>query len=159
VIVGHDVNNQGADGSLIGPMYDQLGERYDQLPEDYLADSGFTQKDDITKLELAGTKVYLPVRDAKKKIENGEDPYARKNTDNEQTAQWRARMGTDEAKEIYKQRTATAEFPNAGCRNRGLHQFNVRGLLKVKSASLWHALAHNFQRTLDLRKQNGLALM
>ncbi|VAX35884.1 hypothetical protein MNBD_PLANCTO02-2741, partial [hydrothermal vent metagenome] len=33
--------NQGTDGSLIGPMYDQIGERYGELPEDYLADHGF----------------------------------------------------------------------------------------------------------------------
>jgi len=159
VITGVDVNNQGTDGSLIGPMYDQLGRRYGQLPEDYLADCGFVQLDDITKLESSGTKVYMPIKDAEKKIEKGEDPYTPKKGDSDEVQKWRARMGTEAAKEIYKQRTGTAEFPNAGCRNRGLKQFNVRGLTKVKAVSLWQALAHNFQRTLDLRKSNGFALV
>ncbi|VAX41725.1 hypothetical protein MNBD_PLANCTO02-2498 [hydrothermal vent metagenome] len=56
--------NQETDGSLIGPMYDQIGERYGELPEDYLADHGFAQEKDITKLETAGTKVYMPVKGA-----------------------------------------------------------------------------------------------
>ena len=159
VITGVDVNNQGTDGSLLGPMYDQLGERYGQLPKEYLADCGFVQLDDITRLESSGTRVYMPVKDSKKKIENGKDPYAKKKGDSDEVKQWRARMGTDAAKEIYKQRTATAEFPNAGCRNRGLQQFNVRGLVKAKAVSLWQALAHNFQRTLNLRKFHGLAIV
>ena len=66
-------------------------------------------------------------------------------------------MGTEAAEEIYRQRGVTAEFPNATCRNRDLKQFNVRGFVKAKAVTLWQALAHNFQRTLDLRKKAGLA--
>jgi len=40
----------------------------------------------------------------------------------------RQRMGTPEAKEIYKERSSTAECVNAISRNRGLRQFLVRGL-------------------------------
>jgi len=61
-------------------------------------------------------------------------------------------MQTDEAKAIYRERSATTEFPNAVCRNRGLRQFVVRGLQKVRAVTLWQALAHNFQRTLCLRR-------
>ena len=57
-------------------------------------------------------------------------------------------MQTPEAKAIYAQRCSTAEFPNAGCRNRGLQQFPVRGLLKARAVTLLHALAHNFQMIL-----------
>ena len=49
----------------------------------------------------------------------------------------------DDAKEIYKERAATAECANAQARNRGLTQFLVRGLEKVKAIALWFALAHN----------------
>jgi len=31
-----------------------------------------------------------------------------------------------------------------------IRQFNVRGLLKVKAIALWHALAFNFTRFLNL---------
>jgi len=46
-------------------------------------------------------------------------------------AEFRQRMATDEAQEIYKQRAATAECVNAQARNRGLGQFRVRGQPKV----------------------------
>ena len=58
--------------------------------------------------------------------------------------------GTPEARAIYKTRGGIAEFPNAECRNRGLLQFKVRGLKKVKAQTLWHVLAFNFQRFLNL---------
>ena len=61
-----------------------------------------------------------------------------------------ARMAKDEYKELYKQRPFIAEFPNADCRNRNLRQFKVRGLAKVKAVALWHALAFNFTRMLNL---------
>ena len=46
---------------------------------------------------------------------------------------------------------ATAECSNAHARNRGLQQFPVRGLRKVKAVALWYALAHNLIRTVALR--------
>ena len=49
------------------------------------------------------------------------------------------------AKEIYKDRCSTAEFPHAGYRNRGLQQLPVRGLEKVRTIAVWHALVHNFK--------------
>ena len=57
-------------------------------------------------------------------------------------------MKTAAAKEIYKERASTAEFPNAGCRNRGLHQFRLRGLRKARTIAVWHALVHNLQMIL-----------
>lgn len=69
-------------------MHDQLQERYQQQPTEYLADCGFVQLDDITK------------------------------------------------------------FETAGCHNRGLTLFNVRGLSKVNAVTLLQAITHNIQRTL-----------
>ena len=62
-------------------------------------------------------------------------------------------MDTDKAKAIYKARAATAEGVNAIARNRGLQQFRVRGLKKVKAVVLWFALAHNVRRAVALRLQ------
>lgn len=61
-------------------------------------------------------------------------------------------MGTVEAKTIYKERAATSECVNAIARNRGLRQFLVRGLAKVKAVLLWFALAHNLMRAVALRR-------
>lgn len=151
VIVGVDVVNAGTDGGQMQPMVDQIHERYDQRPAEYLADGGFVSLADITALEQAGVGTYLPILEQDQKRAKGVDPFAPVKGDSEEVKRWRARMGTEPAQTIYQQRTATAEFPNAGCRNRGLHQFRVRGLLKAKAVSLLHALAHNFQRTLALR--------
>ncbi|MCP4857412.1 MAG: hypothetical protein GY903_23255 [Fuerstiella sp.] len=50
----------------------------------------------------------------------------------------------------FKQRPSIAEFPNAECRNRGLQQFRVRGLEKVRTVSLWYAITFNFMRMRNL---------
>jgi IS5 family transposase len=65
-------------------------------------------------------------------------------------------MGTPEAKQIYKERAATAECVNAISRNRGLRQFLVRGLRKVRAVALWFAIAHNLMRAVALRAQGAL---
>ena len=62
------------------------------------------------------------------------------------------RMGTDEAKDLYKDRAATAECVNAIGRNRGLQRFGVRGREKARAIARWFALAHNLMRTVVLRE-------
>lgn len=150
VIVGVDVVNAGTDGGELGPMADQLAKRYQERPEDYLADGGFVKLSEITRLEAAGIKLYLPVMEQEQKRRKGVDPFAPMKGDTPEVANWRQRMGTEVAQEIYKQRASSVELANAGCRNRGLGQFRVRGLKRVKAIALWHALAHNFQRFLQL---------
>jgi transposase len=148
VIVGMDVIQQGTDGGQLGPMIDQIEERTGIRPKNVLADGGFFSKDDLDELNdpEQGTRVYLPVRDEDKKRAADQDPFAPLSSDSRQVAEWRARMGTSEAKEIYKDRAATAECVNALARNRGLYQFPVRGLEKVKGVTLWYVLAHNMVR-------------
>ena len=152
VIVGVDVVNEGTDGGQMLPMLEQLEQCYGQRPESYFADGSFCKLDDITALERRGVEVYLPVMEKKQQEEKGVDPYAKKKGDTPEVAGWRERMGTAEAQKLYPERASTAEFSNAGCRNRGLYQFQVRGLLKVRAVCLWHALAHNFQRLRDLQR-------
>lgn len=159
VIVGVDVINAGSDAGQMGPMVYQVDTRYGVRPEEYLADGGFSTLEDIESLESQGTRVYAPVKDEEKKRKKSEDPFARRKGDSDEVAGWRERMGTTSAIEIYKERAGSAEFSNAGCRNRGLRQFLVRGRLKAKAVTLWHALAHNFQRTLSLRREARLAIV
>lgn len=156
VIVGVDVTNAGTDGGPMKPRVEQVGHRYQKYPDDYLAEGGFVRPKDITDLEKSGITTYLPIMEQDKKRAKGVDPFAAVQGDREAVKNWRARMGTESAQEIDRQRAVTAEFPNATCRNRGLRQFNVRGLVKTKAVTLWQALAHNFQRTLDLRRKAGL---
>ena len=55
-------------------------------------------------------------------------------------------MNSDDAREIYKDRAATAECVNAQARNRGLQRMPVRGLAKVRCVARLFALAHNLMR-------------
>ena len=59
-------------------------------------------------------------------------------------------MQTDEARQIYRQRSGTIECVNAMARNRGLVQFPVRGLARVRAVATLYALAHNVLRMLTL---------
>ena len=159
IITGMEVINQGGDRGQLAPMVEQHEERYGQIPDEFLADGGFTYKEDIERVSVdpeeddsSGTVVYAPVKTPKDKSRDPHEPLA---DDAPAVAAWRKRMGTDEAKEIYKDRAATAECVNAIARNRGLHQFTVRGLRKVKAVILWYVLAHNLIRAEALRAARG----
>ena len=147
IVVGVDVSNSGSDQGQLVPMLEQLEERYEVIPSESLVDGGFAGFKDIEKASEMGTAVYAPV--AKPKDET-RDPYVPLSTDSPAIAGWRQRMGTPEAKEIYKQRASTVECVNALARNRGLQRLLVRGQDKARAVLLWFAIAHNLMRTLSL---------
>ena len=147
IIVGVDVINIGSDQGQLSPMLNQVEQRYDERPAQCLVDGGYTRHDDIEDADGRGTTVYAPVAKPK---DSSRDPYVALPGDSQAIARWRERMGTDAAKAIYKQRAATAECVNAIARGRGLTQFLVRGLNKVKAVALWYAIAHNLMRAITL---------
>lgn len=146
VIVGVDVVTAGSDQGQMTPMLEQVTERCGRAPEAWLVDGGYVGHDEIDAASES-TVVYGPVPAHKG---DGGDPHRAKAGDSEAVAAWRERMSTDEAKAIYKRRAATAECVNAHSRNRGLQQFKVRGLAKVKCVTLIFALAHNLMRMVAL---------
>src|SRR5271166_105381 len=139
-IAGVAVDNSGSDMGKMAPMSEALGEHYGQRPGEHLADGGYAKLDDIKALAEAGVTAYVPVPTPRDKTR---DRHAPQQADAPAIADWRERMGTEQAKEIYKERAATAECSNAQARNRGLRQFVVRGLDKVRNIAVWHALTHN----------------
>ncbi len=152
IIAGVDVTNQGSDSGQLSPMTEQFEARYGTKPKEVLADGGFATMNDIQTMHAEHhVVVYAPVKDEEKKREAGVDPFAPRPRDPEGVAVWRQRMGTEAAQTIYRERAQTAEWANAGMRNRGMYQFRVRGLAKVKAVVLWHVLAHNLLQTLLLR--------
>lgn len=160
VIVDVDVNNEGSDAALLTPMYESVCKRYKVSPNQYIADGGFSKKEGVTHIERSGTKFYGVLYQERKQLKEGKDPYQPRPHENKHYTAFRVRMGTQEAKQIYARRAAAAEFPNANCRNQGLYQFLVRGLEKVKAQSLWHALAYNFRRFLNLQdKERDLSYL
>jgi hypothetical protein len=147
IVVGVDVSNSGSDQGQLVPMLEQLEERYKVIPSESLVDGGFAGLKDIEKASKMGSDVYAPVAKPKDKTR---DPYEPLATDSPVIAEWRQRMGTPEAKEIYKQRASTVECVNALARNRGLQRLLVRGLDKARAVLLWYAIAHNLMRMLSL---------
>lgn len=64
--------------------------------------------------------------------------------ENEVVARFREKMSTEEAKQIYRQRGAVAEFPFAILKERfGLRKFRVFGMRKAEAEAVWACLAHN----------------
>lgn len=150
VIVGVEVVKEGTDQGQLPPMLAQVEGRFGERPKEALVDGGFANHADITAVQGGpnGCVVYAPVPAPKKE---GVDRHAAKPGDSPEVAEWRARMGTAEARTLYKERAATAECVNAQARNRGLTQFVVRGLRKVKAVALWFAAAHNLARGFSLQ--------
>lgn len=143
VVVGVAVTDRGSDYGEMPVMLEQLAQRYDAAPEEMLVDGGFTKLEDVEHAAAKSVAVYGPVPQPK---DADRDRHVPRPNDSEAVAAWRTRMGTDEAKTIYKERAATAECVNAAARNRGLQRFQVRGLAKVTAVALLFALAHNLSR-------------
>jgi hypothetical protein len=147
IIVGVEVSQQGTDPGHLVPMTEQIRSRYGKVPHETLADGGFAAHADILGAEALGTTVFAPVttpRDPRR------DPHQPLPDDPPAIADWRQRMGTPAAREIYRERAATVECVNALARNRGLRQFPVRGIEKARATLLWLVLTHNLLRSRTL---------
>jgi transposase len=142
------VDNIGSDMGKMAPMSDALADHYGERPGAHLADGGYAKLDDIEFLTEAGVVAYVPVPMPRDK---NRDRHAPQPDDPPAIADWRQRMGSETAKAIYKQRAATAEWVHAQARNRGLRQFLVRGVDKVRAIAIWHALTHNMFCTWRLK--------
>jgi len=157
VIMGADVTNAGSDSGQMEPMVEKLEVEQGPFPEnaEYYIDGGFASREDLQTMAHRGVTVFSPVKAVEKHQRQGKDPYAPRRGDSPEVVEWRQRMGTEEGRQKYKQR-GKCEWSNAECRNRGLHQFVVRGLEKVKAVVLWYVLVHNLFRMVALRAQRAL---
>ena len=149
-IVGVDVIDSGSDAGQLAPMVEQVRGRCGVAPPQMLVDGGFAPHDPIDAVSGPGVgcTVYAPVPKPK---DPKVDRHAPKPGDSDAVAAWRARMATDQAKAISKDRAATAECVHALAWGRGRVRFLVRGLAKVRAVALWHAVAHDVMRMATLR--------
>ncbi len=147
IIVGVGVTNSGSDMGAAPPMVAAVQARCGAPPATWLMDGGFAKHDAITQLAAQGVTVYAPVPQPR----GGGDPHAPHPGDSPAVVAWRARMATEDAKTLYKERAATAECVNALCKDRrGLHRVRVRGMPKVLCVALWIAVTHNLLRWMAL---------
>lgn len=149
VIVGVQVTNRGSDMGQAPPMLDQIEERTGKRPAEILIDGGYVDHASIEQATEDGTTVYGPLPKPRKG--DTRDPHAPREDDSEAVAAWRERMGTEEAKTIYKQRAATAETVNADAKeHRGLDSLNVRGRDRALASACLFALTYNILRVITL---------
>lgn len=140
-IVGVEMTNAGSDAGQDEPMRDQVEARTNQAVAEQLMDGSFVRLEGIERAAAEGVRLYMPVPKPRKV---GVDRYAPKPRDGAAVAEWRQRMGTKVAKQVYKQRSSTIETINGELKTfRGLGSLLVRGLRKVQCAALWSALAYN----------------
>ena len=142
-VVGVDVAGEGNDHHLAEPMRRQVEQRAGQKVEEHLIDGGFLVKEEVERAAAEGVTLYVPPRPPRNKEGRGSE-YEPMSGEGPALAEWRARMGSDEGKAVYRQRAATSETVNADLReHRGLDRLRVRGLGKARCVALWLALAYN----------------
>jgi transposase len=147
-IVGVAVTNEGHDRTALIPMLHQIEQRTGQRPQAQLVDGGFVNKDAITAAAETGVTVYAPLLTRDGRTRDLSEPVP---GDSPAVEAWRARMASDDGRQVYKARGETAEWVNAdGRAHRVLNHIPVRGLAKILTWATWNALAHNLMRTMEL---------
>jgi transposase len=141
VVVAVEVNNEGTDQTTMVSLAEQIEQRHQARPIEWLADNGCTSLENINEMDERGCKVYAPLR-----VSKSTEAKSAYRKDSRAVRDWRERMETDEAKATYKQRAPTAEWVNAQFRNQGLLRILVRGAEKALAVVLLHAITHNMRR-------------
>jgi transposase len=153
LVVGVEVTNAGNDSHELEPMLADIRDNIGETPKTMLLDGGYGTRENVDLADKEGTVLYAPLKAEERQLEEGKDPYAPKRGDSPAMADFRARMGQAESKDLYKLRGQSAEWTNANARRHDLYMLRVRGLAKVKAVLLIFALAHNLQRAAALRAE------
>lgn len=160
VIYGVDVVttlDPGTSPRMMAKVHSRLAKLKMSAPKNWVADSAYSSREDIDTVAklFPDCRYYAPP-----KVTNKTDPKKPRKGDSEAVLRWREMIDSDDVKDLYKKRCSTAEFSNAQVKNRGLKEFLLRGLEKVKGTSLLHAIAQNLSRFLHLKtlkkSSNGL---
>jgi transposase len=142
-VVGVDVTNGGVDTGQAEPMRRQVERRTGQKVHEHLMDGGYLVLDEVERAGQEGVSLFVPPKPPRNRDKRGSE-YEPRPGDSDAVKAWRARMGSEAGKEIYKQRAATSETVNADAKaHRGLTRLSVRGLDKARCVALWFALAYN----------------
>lgn len=151
VIFGVDVVttlDPGTSPRMMAAVHSRLRTLNMEAPQNWIGDCAYSAKSDVEDAArfFPNCRYYAPP-----KTKSGIDPKRHRKTDSPAVKKWRDLIGQEDVKELYKHRCSTAEFSNAQMKNRGWGQFLVRGLERVKSCAILHAIAHNISRYFNLR--------
>ena len=145
VIVACDVTQEENDVNQLKPMLDKCEEQAGERPKELLADAGYWSETNV-ELEDENTELFIATKkDWKQRKELMEKGAPRGPIPKNATARdkMERKLLTKRGKETYKKRSPTIEPVFGQMNNRGLTNFMLRGLKKVKTEwSLWCA-THN----------------
>jgi hypothetical protein len=146
IIVAADLSNQAADGPHLLPLVRDVMRNCDEKPSEVLADAGYFSEANVTALEREAISVLIPpgrIRHRAWRREPaqivpppGEDAAA--------AERMRYRLDQPDGRERYRKRECSVEPVYGQIKEgRGLRQFQLRGLAKVKALWLFDCAAHN----------------
>jgi transposase len=157
VIVSIRMTDRRNDSGLAAPMIEDVVRRYGKAPAKLLVDTHYATAEDIATLaeHPAGpVAVYAPTPSERpdNEITAGalRNRRYRRRCEPQAIKDWRDRMATTAGKAIYATRKFI-ERVNADRKNHGFGHLHLRGLFKVQSEALLHALAHNLMAAQRLR--------
>ena len=147
VIVGVRETARRNDAGLAGEMAEQLERRYGRCPDRLLVDTRYATRADLLGLGEKGVEVYMPPPSEKAgaKVESVRRRVRRLACEPALLQAWRGRMASEAGQAVYRRRLRV-EAVNGVVKERGLGRLLVRGLEKVRSVALLHAVAHNLWR-------------
>ena len=152
-IAAVNVSQSKSDNHALVPMVEQLEQHYQQPPESVLADAGFFSKSNLEEMEKRGIDAYIPDSNMAKEIKHGATADQQKPTSDPRMLGMRKKLRTPEGRERYRKRKSLVE-PVFGTlkEQRGMRQFQRRGLAKVTVEFTLAALAFNLTRLHSLRR-------
>lgn len=159
-IVAIDPTDRRKDSGLAPGLVETIAERCGRAPQRVLADTTAMTKKDIVKLaeRHPDLTVYSPPAPERDVVSAETLRHRRWKRRHEPAAvqAWRARMASEEGKEIYRRRKLT-ERAHGVMKNRGLSRFLVHGRDKVRAVCLLQALALNLSWANTLRRRLAAA--
>jgi transposase len=139
-IVGVQVLQKGADNGLSEAMRPEVERRTGVAVKTHVTDAGYLNKDTVEREATAGIERVMPLPTNP----GGEPAVACQPSDGPGVRAWRARMQTEEAKALLRQRSGIAETPNGELKAyRAMDRLLVRGINKATSVVLLGAIVYN----------------
>lgn len=145
IIVGADLTNQAADSPHLPGLVEQVIENTGEVPDEVSADAGYWSENNVKFLEGNFIEAFIPPDKVKhSEWRNVVSPRGRIPANFSMKDLMRRKLRTKRGRERYKNRMETVE-PVFGQtkEGRGLRQFLLRGIKKVRSMWLIDCAVHN----------------
>jgi len=156
-IVAQRVTQNKNDNQALIPMVDEVERQCAARPQRVLADSGFFCNENLRAMEERGIEAYLPDANLAHELNTGQQArgVGRMTVSDPSLLRLRQRLRTTEGRAWYKKRKALVE-PVFGIlkQQRGMRQFQRRGLAAVAVEWTLATIAHNLIRYYLLRRRN-----